>query len=104
MVESETRAANVRKIHHSVIFLSNRKRVASVSLNVRWNRQASRRLLSASARAYKSISAGSVRGGFAVRTYLRISGLGSGASEMACIILETWSLISRTSARIDTAR
>jgi hypothetical protein len=78
-----------RKMHHSMIFLSNRERVTSVSLNVRWKRHASRRLLSANASAYMSISAGSVRDGFAVRTYLSISGVGSGTSEMACRILET---------------
>jgi hypothetical protein len=62
--------------------------VASVSLNVRWNRHASKKLLSASASAYMSISAGSVKAGFAVRTYLRMRGVGSGVREIACRILD----------------
>jgi len=88
-MKERRRIGNSREMHHSIIFLSNRERVASASLNVRWNRHASRRLLPASASAYISISAGSVRGGFTVRTYLRTSGVGESESEMACRILET---------------
>jgi hypothetical protein len=77
-----------RKTHHSMSLLSNRDFVVSISLNVRWNRHASKKLLSASASAYMSMSVGSVKAGFAVRTYLRMRNVASGVREIACRILD----------------
>ena len=83
------RRGYVRETHHSKIFPTSLGRVSSFSLNVRWNCHASTRLDSASAVVYTSMSTGSVRRGFAVRTYLRMRGVGFGARERAWMILET---------------
>ena len=58
------------------------------SEKVRWYRQASKRLEPTSAVIYMSIFSGSVSNGFAVRTYLRISGVGFSDRERASKILD----------------
>lgn len=74
---------NSRIRHHPTKFLNNLSLAKSVSPNDRWCCHASKKLDSANAFAYKSISSGSVSIGFAVRTYLRISGEASADVEMA---------------------
>jgi hypothetical protein len=61
------------------------------------------KLTSASANTYLSMSFGSVSKGFDVRTYRRMSGVGSSVSDMTSNIFEAKSLLRRASDRMDTA-
>lgn len=82
-IEHVTNTLYSRVKHQSRILFTRRERVLLASENDRWYVQASVRLDSARAIVNASMSLGSVKMGFAVRTYVRMRVWGSSARAKA---------------------